>query len=131
MSFIPINEDYDAIQENQPVPEGEYTLVIDSVKEKKVEGTDETKGLLVICQIIGEDDAANVMHNLSLPLPEDSDEKKKNKLLFMKRFLTLFNIPFAGGLDLQQFPGKQAKCFLTQEDYQGTISNKIKLPSIK
>ena len=130
MSFIPMNEDYDAVQENQPVPEGEYTLVIDNVKEKQ-DDAGNIKGLLVICQIVGADDAQNVMHNLSLPLDTDDETKRKNKLLFMKRLLTLFNIPFSGGIDLQQFPGKQAKCFLTQEDYQGTISNKIKLPPIK
>jgi hypothetical protein len=125
-----MDTDYNAIEENQPVAEGEYTLVIDSVKEKQ-DDSGNTKGLLVILAIEGQDNAANVMHNLSLPLPTDEDEKKKNKLLFMKRFLTLFNIPFNNGLDLTSFLGKRAKCFLVQDDYQGTISNKIKLPSIK
>lgn len=130
MSFIPMNEDMDAVKESQPVAEGEYTLVISDVKEKN--DTDGTpKGLLVILEIEGADDASNVLHNLSFPLPADDNEKKKNKLLFMKRFLTLFNIPFAGGIDLMNFAGKRAKCFLTQEEYQGAISNKLKLPQIK
>lgn len=130
MSFIPMDADLDAVVENQPVAEGEYNLVIDKVTEK-LNDSGEVKNLLVICQIVGNPDAANIMHNVSLPQPDDDETKKKNKLLFMKRFLTLFNIPFAGGLDLAQFPGKQAKAYLTVEDYQGTISNKIKLPIIK
>lgn len=132
MSFIDLPiEDIDQIQEDQPVPEGEYNLVIIDAKEKQDESGN-VKGLLVICEIEGQDNAANVLHNISLPLPGDEDTKISNKLKFIKRFVQLFKIPTQGGkLNLADFPGKRAKAFLTQEEYNGNISNRIKLPVSK
>lgn len=131
MSFIDTGINFDDVREDQPVPEGEYDLVIADVKEKNNDSGN-LKNLLVIIEIVGHDGAANVLHNISIPQPEDDAEKVSNKAKFIKRFLQLFNIPFQGGsLNLTDFPGKRAKAFLTQEEYQGTISNKIKLPPIK
>jgi hypothetical protein len=134
MSFIdlPIN-DMDEIQEDKPVPEGEYLLVIADAKEKQAEDGS-LKGILVICEISGQAGvgAANVLHNISLPLPGDEETKVANKLKFIKRFIQLFKIPSTGGkLNLQDFLGKAANCYLTQEEYNGNYSNKIKLPNSK
>lgn len=132
MSFIdlPIN-DIDDIQEDQPVPEGEYQLVISDCKERTNE-SGELKGLLIICEIEGQTGAANVLHNMALPLPGDDPEKLNNKLKFIKRFVSLFNIPVRGGqLNPQDFLGKRAKAYLVQDTYQDTVSNKIKLPASK
>lgn len=129
MSFIELPiENIDDIQEDQPVPEGEYNLVVIDAKEKQ-DDAGNVKGLLIICEIEGYDHAANVLHNISLPLPGDEDTKVSNKLKFIKRFVQLFKIPTHGGkLNLQDFAGKRAKAFLTQEEYNGNISNRIKLP---
>lgn len=127
MSFIDL--ELDAIEEDKPVAEGEYTLVVTSVKEREKDG--EVTGLLVIHEIQGVEGAANVIHNLTFAKPTDDPDKAKSKKLFMKRYLVLFNIPFAGGIDLAKFPGSTAKCFLKQEEYQGVVSNKINLPPIK
>lgn len=133
MSFIDlhINDLDNDVQEDQPVPEGEYNLVIIDAKEKNDESGN-LKGILVICEIEGHDNAANVLHNISLPLPGDEATKISNKLKFIKRFVQLFKIPTHGGkLNLSDFPGKRAKAYLTQEEYNGTISNRIKLPISK
>jgi len=132
MSFIDLPiDDMDQIVEDQPVPEGEYTLVVADCKERNNE-SGELKGLLVICEIEGQTNAANVLHNISLPLPGDEAEKISNKLKFLKRFMQMFGIAAKGNqLNPQDFLGKRAKAFLTQEEYQGTVSNRIKLPPIK
>ena len=132
MSFIDLPiDDMDQIVEDQPVPEGEYTLVVSDCKERNNE-SGELKGLLVICEIEGQTNAANVLHNISLPLPGDEAEKVSNKLKFLKRFMQLFGIAAKGNqLNPQDFLGKRAKAFLTQEEYQGAVSNRIKLPPIK
>jgi hypothetical protein len=132
MSFIDLPiDDMDQIVEDQPVPEGEYTLVVSDCKERNNE-SGELKGLLVICEIEGQTNAANVLHNISLPLPGDEAEKISNKLKFLKRFMQLFGIAAKGNqLNPQDFLGKRAKAFLTQEEYQGAVSNRIKLPPIK
>lgn len=132
MSFIdlPIN-DMDDIQEDKIVPEGEYNLVISDVKEK-ADDSGALKNLLVICEIQGMEDVANVLHNISIPMADDPDDKVKNKLKFIKRFTQLFKINVKGNqLNPQDFPGKTAKAMLTQEEYNGNISNKIKLPNAK
>lgn len=132
MSFIdlPIT-DMDDIQEDKPVPEGEYNLVISDAKEKNAEdGT--LKGILVICEIQGVEGASNVLHNISLPILGDDDTKVSNKLKFIKRFIQLFKIPVKGNqLNIQDFLGKTAKAMLVQDEYNGNISNKIKLPNAK
>jgi len=128
MSFIDM--ELDAIEEDKPVAEGEYTLVVTDVKEKNDESGN-LKGLLVIHEIQGATGAANVLHNISFPLPGDDENKIKNKKLFLKRYLTNFGIPFANGIDLTRFPGAKAKVFLKQEEYNGVVSNKIVLPMIK
>lgn len=132
MSFIDLPiDDMDQIVEDQPVPEGQYTLVVSDCKERNNE-SGELKGLLVICEIEGQTNAANVLHNISLPLPGDEAEKVSNKLKFLKRFMQLFGIAAKGNqLNPQDFLGKRAKAFLTQEEYQGAVSNRIKLPPIK
>lgn len=133
MSFIDLPiENIDDIQEDQPVPEGEYTLVITDAKEKMDEASGCLKGILVICEIQGHDGAANVLHNISIPLPDDPQDKVGFKLKFMKRFIQQFNIPVKGNqLNLQDFIGKSAKCLLVQKEYEGTVSNSIKLPPSK
>lgn len=124
MSFIDLGMDPNDI--DQLVPEGSYELVVADVKEKKDDNGNLT-GLLVIHEIQGHPEAANVLHNISLPTPNDDPEKQLNKIRFMKRYLNQFNISAAGGrLDVAQFMGKRATCFLIIEDYEGLESNKIK-----
>lgn len=132
MSFIDLPiENLDEIQEDQPVPEGEYSLVIIDAKERP-DDSGNLKSILVICEIEGHDHAANVLHNIFMPLPADEPTKVSNKLKFLKRFVQLFKIPVQGGkLNIADFPGKRAKAFLTQDEYNGNVSNKIKLPVSK
>jgi hypothetical protein len=132
MSFIelPIT-DLDEIVEEQCVPEGTYSLVIADCKEKTNESGD-IKGLMILCEIQGMDNAAKVFHNMALPLSGDDSDKINNKLKFIKRFLQLFKIAIKGNqLNPQDFLGKTASCQLKQEEYNGTISNKIVLPNSK
>lgn len=132
MSFIelPIS-DLDDVKEDQIVPEGEYTLVISDAKER-TNDDGAIKGLLVICEIQGMQNASNVLHNISFPLPGDESDKINNKLKFIKRFIQLFKIPVKGNqINPQDFLGKSAKCMLKQESYNDTVSNKIVLPNSK
>lgn len=128
---------YDEVSEAKCGPAGKYTLVISDVKLKENDDGS-AKGFLVICEIqkapqgVKSEELANIMHNISFPQKGDDPEKVKNKMLFIKRFTTLFKIPVKNNaLDPMQFPGKKAECDLTVEDYEGTKSNKIKLPPIK
>lgn len=124
MSFIDLPFDPEEI--DKLVPEGQYELVVTDVKENK-DDSGNLKGLLVIHEIQGHDEAANVLHNVSLPLPGDDETKVKNKIRFIKRYLNLFNIPSDGGrLDPVKFLGKRATCNIVIEEFEGMESNKIK-----
>lgn len=135
--FIDMPMAFDDVAEAKCGPEGDYKLVIEDVKTKENE-TGGLKGLLIVCKIesgpagVKVDDLANVMHNISIPLPGEDQDKVKTKMLFMKRFLVHFKIPMKGSaLNPLDFTGKRATCHLTVEDYEGTKSNRIKLPAIK
>lgn len=137
MSFIDLPMDIEEVTEPKAGPEGDYQVVVRDVQEKTNE-SGELKGLLVICDILSApagvdpDQVASVLHNISLPLSGDDQEKVKNKILFLKRFMVVFNIPMAGTkIEPAAFIGKQAKVHLVQDEYQGTISNKIKLPNLR
>lgn len=136
-TFIDLPMDIEDISEPKAGPEGTYTLVVRDVQERTNEAG-QLKGLLVIHDVVSgpvgvnPDDVASVLHNISIPLPEDDQEKVKNKLLFLKRYLAVFNIPMSGSkLDPISFVGKQATVNLVLDEYQGTISNKIKLPNLR
>lgn len=136
-TFIDLPMDIESITEPKAGPEGSYTLVITDIKERTNE-SGQLKGLLAIHEVangpvgVGPEDVANVLHNISLPLPEDDQEKVKNKLLFLKRYLAVFGIPMNGSrLDIPAFIGKRATVQLTLDEYQGVISNKIKLPNLR
>jgi len=149
MSFIDMPMDIEDVTEPKAGPEGDYQLMISGVKCKLLNDTyvaaeswaqapEPLKGLLVICEPISGpvgvniEDVTNVLHNVSLPIAGDDQEKVKNKMLFVKRFLMVFGIPMNGTqLDPTAFIGKQAKCHLIQDNYNDTISNKIKLPNLR
>jgi hypothetical protein len=136
-TFVELPMDIEDVTEPKAGPEGDYQLVIRDVQEKNNENG-QLKNVLVLCDVLSgptgvdTDEIATVMHNLSMPLPEDEQEKVVNKMRFIKRFMAAFSIPMAGTrLELTQFPGKQAKVHLVQDEYQGNITNKIKLPNLK
>lgn len=125
MGFIDLGKDLNDVKEPSTVPEGMYDLVIASVKEKDKDGK---KGILVIITHESNLDAANILHNISLPGPGDDEEKVENKLRFIKRFVEKFHIPVPKGqLDLTLFPGATGKCKVVLEEYNGVVSNKLKL----
>ena len=130
MSFIDLETDLANVKEKAVVPEGMYDLVIESAKGKSKDGKD---NILVILGVEGNLDAANILHNISLPSVGDDAEKITNKLLFIKRFLAQFHIvPPVGTIDpmvwaATEFPGKTGRCKVVLDEYNGIVSNKLKL----
>lgn len=126
-SFINLGSDINEIKEPETIPEGMYDLVVERVMEKKNDQGDLT-GLNVILDVSGYIDAAAVFHHVSLPQEDDDEEKANFKLRFLKKFLEAFGIPFTKkGFDMVDFAGATGKVKLVLDEYQGTISNKIKI----
>lgn len=122
MSFIdvPLKD----AKEKEPVPEGKYTLVIEDAQLIEKEGK---RRISIRHSIVGEPEAAAVFHNIFLDFSEDED-KRNAQLGFINAYLDLFDVPHKGtGFDLEELPGSEAECHLTQEEWEGNVSNRIKL----
>lgn len=127
MSFIELDGISD-VHEPVVAPEGSYDFVIASAQIKEKEGK---KNILVILEFENVDaNYANVMHNVSLPTSDDDPEKRKNKLLFAKRFFVQFGIPFEGGVDIETFSGCRGRAKVKTDEYEGKVKNILNLESL-
>jgi hypothetical protein len=122
MSFIgaPLKD----AKEKEPVPEGEYDLIIEAAELIEKDGKQRVS---IRHSIQGEKDAPAVFHNIFLTLSDDED-KANTQLLFMKAYLELFEIPYKGtGFELDELPGSTATCNIGQREWEGKVFNEIKL----
>ena len=131
MSFIEL-AGIDDVSEKKTVPEGSYDLVVTANPKAKKNEESGKVNLLTILAIEGHPEAANIMHNLALPGAEDEPETRKFKLLMIKRFCHHFKIALVGGqINTDNFAGaRMAQCPVTKEEYQGVVSNKLKMPPL-
>jgi len=126
MSFIELKGIENA-REPEVAPEGEYSLCIINAKVQEKEGK---TNIMNVLEIEGEPEMGNVFHYVSIPGPDDEDDKVKAKMLFARRFFTQFGIDVDGGVDTEQFVGSRALCKLTQEEYpegSGQLKNVLQV----
>ncbi len=139
MTYIPVNFD-DAV-EAKPAQPGRYPLQITKCEVAKTGPNSATPGSPMFKVTIGfEGDAnvPNITHFATLPKEDDLPEKARGKALFLKRFLTLFNVPYdRGGIDTEQLAMDMVGCSanvevtLSEPDENGNIYNRINIPRIK
>jgi hypothetical protein len=129
MSFI--DKALDDAVEKEVVPDGEYDLIIENAE---VVRKNNKERISVRLKVDGEPNAKTVFHNISLIDVEDDEEKANNKLLFGKAFIEAFNIPIERGIpfneavkDIEAYYGCRGRVRLTQREYEGVLSNQIKL----
>lgn len=129
MSFIPV--DVTGTTEPKAVSNGRYDLQISSAEETL---SKEKKKPMVVAYVAieGHVDAPNVRHNISLPQPDDEPKAKEFKMLLLKRFLTLFKIPYdSNGFNVEDFVGARAdnaELKLGEVDEKGNQYNELVLP---
>ncbi len=139
MTFIPAN--FDEAVEPQPVAAGRYNLQItacDVTKtgpNSKVPGSPQFK---VSIALMDEPNAPNITQFISLPNEQDEPKSANFKVLLLKRFLVLFNIPFdPHGIDTEQMamemPGAtaNAEVQLSDPDDNGNVYNRLVVPRIR
>ncbi|KKL67675.1 hypothetical protein LCGC14_2132590 [marine sediment metagenome] len=137
MPFIDMGKEFGNVKEVPLAPEAEYDLRVTDVEEPPgksyVQATIEITGT----------DFKNFNHFVNLPNKEKDDrtdeEKSRepgttafNKMIFVKRFLVLFGIPFEkNGFNPKDFLGATARAGLTQSVSQnGMRNNNISLPPL-
>jgi hypothetical protein len=109
-------------KEKEVAPEGEYTLTIEDARLRP-----DGRNVSIRLSIDGHPEYIAVFHNMALVQDGDDEDKANTKRLFQAAFLEAFDIPFEDGYDLQDFPGSKGTVRLTQDEYQGRVSNNIAL----
>ena len=121
---IPLEQDLEEIPEPQPVPTGEYQLTVVQVimGESKSSGAPMYTAIMEIMDVA---DAQQVKYYMPLPVPEDDENKAKNKWRKVKRFAQACGLPLQG-LIVQDAEGCTLTAQLKEREYEGRMSNEIK-----
>lgn len=125
-------EDFDDIEEDQPVPENEYEVRIKSAELKKAGPNSKMPGNPMIAMIIdipSHPDAPGIFENISYPY-EGCHKFLKQQL---KRFVQAFQVPISSeGIDVLSLPGLIAHVVIEckKNPQTGRFENKIKYPDI-
>ena len=110
-------------KEREPVPEGEYELMIYNATEA-VASTGRPMINLSL-QVLNEPDASLVFHNITGLMDADDEQKRNTILLIGKRFCEGFGIETP--INVLDLPGKTGRALLTiEEDQNGIPRNRIK-----
>ena len=123
----------DDAKEPEPVGEGMYDLRI-----TKAQDTESKKGNPMTVITIRVEDAgiknpSPIVHYMTYPDEDLPDEQKNFRLLDIKRFLSVFGIPFdPHGFDTDGLVGATGRAMVIQEEGQDNIMrNKLRLPRLK
>jgi hypothetical protein len=127
MSFISMNTSFSAVNEQQPVASGRYTVRVVSADPDYVGQTGKSSIKLQL-SIDEHDDAPLISHFISLPSEGDDSDKAAFKMLMMKRFLVAFSVPFEdNGFDPAELVGTSATVdvVLGEPDAKGNVYNQL------
>src|SRR5262245_407603 len=132
MPFIKIPLDDAAEQE--VVPEGDYELQI--VKAEDGESKKGNQMTTVYIRILDAKvpNPAILRHWLTYPDMETPADQRNLRLVDIKRFLTVFNIPMnEEGFDSDDLIGATGRCFVyqeTSEENEDQVFNRLRLPRL-
>ena len=135
MAFIEVKglgDDY----EDYPVPEGEYPLRVEGIKEQKAkDGVSDQ----VMCMIDVTDpdypNSATIFHYLTFPSEQDDADKRRTKMQMNTRFLKKFRVKFEKtGFNAEDIVGAEATVLLNQKEFpenSGIMRNNLVLPQVQ
>lgn len=107
----------------EPVPAGEYDLRVTTAKD--VTSAKGRPGIMLICEIMGEENAQNVFHRMWMPQDSDDDSTKKTMWRMIKEFMEAVGLD-VGGSETEDFKGLQFSAQLSlTKDNKGRDVNEI------
>lgn len=134
MSFLP--ENLDDVQEPKAAPAGNYLLQVTACEPRKSGENSKHPGapmFMVTLGFVEEPNVPTIRHFISLPY--EDDENAAFKLLMLKRFLTLFNVPYTSDEEQLRFSilGAQANVAvgLSEPNENGDVYNNIQIPKMR
>lgn len=135
MSYLPTS--LDEIQEPKAAPAGTYELQITAAVEHLSGEKSKHPGapnIRVTLGFVDEPNVPNITHFISLPYGEE-DESANFKLLMLKRFLHLFNVPYVPDAEQIRFSmiGATAAVDVGQKlnEETGDVFNTINIPKMR
>jgi hypothetical protein len=139
MTFIPVNFD-DAI-EPQAAPGGRYQLQITECKVVQTGPNSKRPGSPQFRVSIGfpeNHEYQNFSQFISLPHEDDTRDSANFKVLLLKRFCALFNVPLNGqGIDTEQLAMEMvgatanAEVGMGEPNDNGDVFNNLKVPKLR
>ena len=139
MTFIPV--DFDNAVEPQAAPPGRYNLQITQCEVAKTGPNSKVPGSPQFRVSIGftdEQNVPNITQFISLPNEGDEPDKANFKALLLKRFLTLFKVPFdTKGIDTEKMAmdmvgaTANAEVKLDDPDENGNVYNRLVVPRMR
>lgn len=121
--------------EDRAVKEGKYDVRIVKA-EYKATKSGEDHMIVAVCAVQGPEGegAQPITHYLTEPKDDDEGRIKRMRLRDLKRFLTVFGVPFDRGFDMSEqasdLVGATANLLVVQETYEGNVQNRLRLPRI-
>jgi hypothetical protein len=139
-TFIPVN--FDDVHEASPQPGGRYDLQIVAAEVAKTGPNSKVPGSPQFKVSIAFADPDVVAPTITqfVSLPNEQDEKKSSdfKVLLLKRFLTLFSVPYdRDGINVEKMAMDMVGCTanaevtLTDPDDNGNVYNRLVVPRMR
>ena len=116
--------DLSDIPELSAVESGEYDLRVIKAQDVVSERTGR-EGIMLICEIMGEENAQNVFHRIWMPMEGDPETKANTMWRMIKEFMSGVGLD-AGGAETEDFMGLEFSAYLTlTKDQKGRPVNEI------
>jgi hypothetical protein len=141
MPFIPVN--LDEAQEAQAAPMGRYNLQITSCEDSVSGPNSKNPGsplLKVTLGFVDNPEYKNFMTFFSFPSENDEPRSAQFKMLNLRRFLELFNVPYnSNGIDTEKLAmdlnGATANCEVKigapNPNRDNEVNNELVLPKLR
>lgn len=124
----------DTVTEPESVPEGAYDLRITKVKDTESKKGNPMTVITIRIEDAGIKNPAPITHYMTYPDDDLPEEQKNFRLLDIKRFLSVFGIPFdPNGFETESLEGATAhKAMVIKEVGDDNIErNRLRLPRLK
>lgn len=119
--------------EDHAAPEGEYEMRVVKSEYKETK-SGENHMLALALRVEGPEGEGISLVNHYIVMPKDGDAAATTRMRMrdLKRFLVAFGVDIHAGFDpetqAETLVGATGKVRLVQEEYEGNISNKLRLP---
>lgn len=111
----------------EPVVDGEYLVRIEAaeiIESKNVPGQENIR---IRCILPQEPASEAIFHYIPGIAPSDGEDRINNKRRMAAGILEAFGLDYDDSFNTDDLVGQEAELIVTQEEYEGRISNKLQI----